>query len=161
MAVCDLFNSRNFIGAAPKENIIEAAICTERADIAVDEAVDTLPLSQCQKEPAPCRTYAANRKMFCLNVRSLTPGKLLISLELLPKDAADAQPVGSGRNEPNQNPYLPPPAGRMKFSFNPFRLSMSLLGPKACYKVGCRLEWPICFIIPLVCVLAYAFDLDF
>lgn len=65
-------------------------------------------------------------------------GKVLISLELLPKDSADAQPVGSGRNEPNQNPYLPPAAGRMKFSFNPFRLSMSLLGPKAFYKVrGC------------------------
>lgn len=66
--------------------------------------------------------------------RSMT-GRLLISLELLPKDAADAQPVGAARNEPNQNPYLPPPAGRMKMSFNPFRLSMSLLGPKAFYKV--------------------------
>lgn len=67
-------------------------------------------------------------------------GKLLISLELLPKENADAQPVGSGRNDPNQNPYLPPPAGRMKFSFNPFRLSMSLLGPKAFYKVGGRVK---------------------
>ncbi|CAM9371706.1 unnamed protein product, partial [Hapterophycus canaliculatus] len=67
-------------------------------------------------------------------------GKLLISLELLPKEAADAQPVGSGRNDPNQNPYLPPPAGRMKFSFNPFRLSMSLLGPKAFYKVKALLN---------------------
>lgn len=67
--------------------------------------------------------------------RPCGPGKLLISLELLPKESADAQPVGSGRNEPNQNPYLPPPAGRMKLSFNPLRLSMSLLGPKAFYKV--------------------------
>lgn len=67
--------------------------------------------------------------------RASNTGKLLISLELIPKENADAQPVGSGRNEPNQNPYLPPPAGRMKFSFNPFRLSMSLLGPKAFYKV--------------------------
>lgn len=69
--------------------------------------------------------------------RFFRPGKLLISLELLPKENAEAQPVGSGRSDPNQNPYLPPPAGRMKFSFNPFRLSMSLLGPKAFYKVRC------------------------
>lgn len=71
-------------------------------------------------------------------------GKLLISLELLPKDAADAQAVGSGRNEPNQNPYLPPPAGRMKFSVNPFRIAMDLLGVKAFYKVRCgvvQLRW--------------------
>ncbi|CAM9823295.1 unnamed protein product, partial [Laminaria digitata] len=78
---------------------------------------------------------------------STSSGKVLISLELLPKDSADAQPVGSGRNEPNQNPYLPPAAGRMKFSFNPFRLSMSLLGPKAFYKVrrcGCRCIFCCC-----------------
>ncbi|CAM9162703.1 unnamed protein product [Scytosiphon promiscuus] len=78
-------------------------------------------------------------------------GKLLISLELLPKEAADAQPVGSGRNDPNQNPYLPPPAGRMKFSFNPFRLSMSLLGPKAFYKVLCCC---LCMIIAAVIAVA-------
>ena len=69
---------------------------------------------------------------------NLLPGNMLISLELLPKDTADAQPVGAGRNEPNQNPYLPPPTGRMNFSFNPVRLSMSLLGPKAFYKVDGR-----------------------
>lgn len=72
---------------------------------------------------------------FCCHLPIVRPGKVLISLELLPKETADAQPVGVGRNDPNQNPYLPPPAGRMKFSFNPFRLSMSLLGPKAFYKV--------------------------
>eukprot|EP00903_Cladosiphon_okamuranus_P014837 g13738.t1 len=78
-------------------------------------------------------------------------GKLLISLELLPKENADAQPVGSGRNEPNQNPYLPPPAGRMKFSLNPFRLSMSLLGPKAFYKVLC-----CCLCVIIAAVIAVA-----
>ncbi|CBN80088.1 conserved unknown protein [Ectocarpus siliculosus] len=78
-------------------------------------------------------------------------GKVLISLELLPKETADAQPVGAGRNDPNQNPYLPPPAGRMKFSFNPFRLSMSLLGPKAFYKVVC-----CCLCVILAAFIAVA-----
>ena len=65
---------------------------------------------------------------------------MLISLELLPKEAADAQPVGVGRNQPNQNPYLPPPTGRMKFSFNPCTLAVSLLGRKGCFKVRVRLK---------------------
>ncbi|CAN0166928.1 unnamed protein product [Ascophyllum nodosum] len=78
-------------------------------------------------------------------------GKMLISLELLPKEAADAQPVGVGRNQPNQNPYLPPPTGRMKFSFNPCTLAVSLLGRKGCFKVAC------CLLCLLFIVLLYFF----
>jgi hypothetical protein len=52
--------------------------------------------------------------------RVLTPlcdavqGDVLISIEILPKEVADATPAGLGRSEPNANPYLPPPVGRMK-----------------------------------------------
>ncbi len=42
-------------------------------------------------------------------------GSLLLSIELLPKDLAESVPVGTGRSEPNLNPYLPPPTGRMTF----------------------------------------------
>ncbi len=42
-------------------------------------------------------------------------GSLLLSIELLPKDLAESVPVGMGRSEPNLNPYLPPPTGRMTF----------------------------------------------
>ena len=41
-------------------------------------------------------------------------GEVLLSIEILPKAAALSQPVGLGRSEPNVNPYLPPPTGRMK-----------------------------------------------
>jgi len=35
---------------------------------------------------------------------------------------AEACPVGKGRNEPNINPYLPAPVGRMQWSWNPYSL---------------------------------------
>ena len=42
-------------------------------------------------------------------------GRILISLELLPKAVADKYPAGLGRSDPNVNPTLPPPTGRLKF----------------------------------------------
>ena len=42
-------------------------------------------------------------------------GRVLISLEIMPKTMADKLPAGLGRSEPNANPYLPAPVGRLKF----------------------------------------------
>lgn len=42
-------------------------------------------------------------------------GKVLFSLEVLPKADADKFPAGFGREAPNSNPFLPPPSGRLKF----------------------------------------------
>ena len=52
---------------------------------------------------------------------------------------ADAKPAGFGRNDPNANPYLPPPTGRMKFSLNPFVMGAELCGPKICAQITCCL----------------------
>jgi hypothetical protein len=41
-------------------------------------------------------------------------GEVLITVEILPKTAAELLPAGLGRSEPNLNPYLPPPTGRLK-----------------------------------------------
>jgi len=76
-------------------------------------------------------------------------GSLAISIELLPKSLADSQPVGHGRNAPNDNPYLPPPAGRLSFSINPFKMAYDLIGPKVCFQI-------ICVIVIVVGVLAFA-----
>jgi hypothetical protein len=35
--------------------------------------------------------------------------------------------VGTARTEPNQDPYCPPPTGRLQFSWNPFYMSVLLL----------------------------------
>jgi hypothetical protein len=57
-------------------------------------------------------------------------GKVLLSVELLPMDVAEAVPAGLGRSDPNINPTLPPPAGRVHFSLNPFYLGYECLGPR-------------------------------
>jgi hypothetical protein len=35
-------------------------------------------------------------------------------------------PVGEARNEPNLDPMLPPPIGRMKLTMNPFKMLVSI-----------------------------------
>ncbi len=57
-------------------------------------------------------------------------GKLAVSICIVPESETLSRPVGTGRDEPNVNPYLPPPFGRFSFSFNPFYLINGLCGPK-------------------------------
>ena len=66
-------------------------------------------------------------------------GSVAISVEIWPQERADADPVGSGRNDPNHSPFLPPPVGRIKFSLNPFVMGSELLGPVLCGKITCCL----------------------
>ena len=48
-------------------------------------------------------------------------GRLMIGFSMLPMDIAELSKVGVGRNEPNNDPFLPEPAGR-------FSLTGSILG---------------------------------
>ena len=67
-------------------------------------------------------------------------GRVLCSLEIVPEWYAELYPVGKGREEPNQNPYLPPPFGRVKFTLNPITCLNQYTGPKfrkKCYKHVC------------------------
>jgi len=67
-------------------------------------------------------------------------GSICYSIQIWPKDKATAMNVGPGRNEPNTNPFCPPPVGRLKFSWNPFVMGSELCGPVLCAKIFC------CFI---------------
>ena len=81
-------------------------------------------------------------------------GRVLCSLEIVPKWYAELHPVGKGREEPNMNPYLPPPVGRIKFTMNPFKLLNQLTGPKfrkKCYCIVCI----TCLIIYLIFLIPY------
>ena len=65
-------------------------------------------------------------------------GELLVSIEILPKVEADGRPAGFGRHAPNQNPTLPAPLGRLKFSINPCYMLEEFMGPKLCRRfVSC------------------------
>ena len=81
-------------------------------------------------------------------------GRVLCSIEVMPKWYADLHPVGKGRDEPNMNPYLPPPVGRIKFTLNPFKMLNQLTGPKfrkKCYCIICM----ICLTIYLIFFIPY------
>jgi len=78
-------------------------------------------------------------------------GSVAISVEIWPQERADADPVGSGRNEPNHNPFLPPPVGRIKFSLNPFVMGSELLGPVLCGKITCCLMCVAVMLLLIFC----------
>ena len=78
-------------------------------------------------------------------------GRVMCSLEILPKSIADNEKVGKGRDEPNVNPHLPPPVGRFEFTLNPFKLVNQLVGPKFRKKCYC-----ICLCCLIIAYLIYA-----
>jgi hypothetical protein len=92
-----------------------------------------------------------------------TNGKLYISIEMLPLETvslqpllsrffssdsahfnlvqAEASPVGIGRSEPNQSPYLPAPAGRMKIGLDPCGILCAFFSVYVCTsRVPCYLH---------------------
>lgn len=73
------------------------------------------------------------------------PDKIRVDLFLIIR--SEILVAGSGRSDPNQNPYLEPPTGRFEFSFNPFKLLSSLVGPKLEKKMIC------CCIISCIIIL--------
>ena len=64
-------------------------------------------------------------------------GRVLCSLEIVPKDYSETEVVGKGREEPNTNPFLPPPVGRLEFTLNPFKMINQCIGPKFRRKCYC------------------------
>ena len=55
--------------------------------------------------------------------------KLKLSIEILTEEEAKIRPVGLGRGNPNQDPYLPEPIGRFEFSWNPIKLLVVMCSP--------------------------------
>ena len=81
-------------------------------------------------------------------------GRVLCSLEMVPKWKMEMNPVGLGRDEPNVDPYLPPPVGRIEFTLNPCKMINQLVGPKfrkKCYLACCM---ALC-VLYLIIVIPY------
>ena len=45
-------------------------------------------------------------------------GRIALRVDLVPEDEAENDEVGKGRQEPNKDPYLPQPVGRLSFKFD-------------------------------------------
>jgi len=80
-------------------------------------------------------------------------GYVRVRVDIVPMEYAIKNPVGSAREEPNLEPYLPPPIGRMTFSLNPCAMYKQLIGPAARRKI-CIWMWT-CIAVSLCCLIAY------
>mgnify|MGYP007004894115 CR=1 FL=1 len=74
-------------------------------------------------------------------------GKLKLQIDIVPKKEALSNPVGEAQSEPNVNPFLPKPFGRIEFSLNPFKMLNQLIGPALRRKIYC------CCCIVICCAL--------
>ena len=68
-------------------------------------------------------------------------GALCCAIQVVPETEYRVRPNGLGREEPNCNPFCPPPIGRMEFTVNPIYMLKQLCGPeifyKLCFCFGC------------------------
>ncbi|DBA05321.1 TPA: hypothetical protein N0F65_007483, partial [Lagenidium giganteum] len=67
--------------------------------------------------------------------KSMNMGKMGVSIQILPFKEAEANAVGNGRGDPNMNPFLPPPVGRMRLTANPIMMMKELIGPAMCLRI--------------------------
>ena len=84
-------------------------------------------------------------------VSDLLDPHIRISLDVVSKIYAEQRPVGLGRDQPNQEPFLPPPEGRVKFSLNPITMFEQLFGPR--FRRQCCCYFWMFVIIALIIVL--------
>ena len=82
-------------------------------------------------------------------------GRVLCAVEVMPMWYAESSCVGKGRDEPNVNPYLPPPTGRISFTLNPVTMINQCVGPKFRKKIYttcicCCLITYVAIIVPFI-----------
>lgn len=89
-----------------------------------------------EDDPADSSWLHMFKKDFATDTR-VQMGKVCISLEVLPQLEATLNDNGFGRSDPNHSPALPPPVGRLKWSWNPFVLGSQICGPTICFYFTC------------------------
>ena len=78
------------------------------------------------------------------NGKDVINGRLKLEIDILPKKDALLNPVGEAQSEPNLNPFLPKPFGRIEFTLNPFKMLAQLIGPALRRKLYCYCCCAIC-----------------
>lgn len=77
-------------------------------------------------------------------------GHVQIRIDITTKEFAEKNKVGSAREDPNVEPYLPPPVGRIHFSLNPWEMYKQMIGPAMRRKIAI---WCCVFIGGCLCCL--------
>ena len=91
--------------------------------------------------------FWVNFKSTDKNGKETKAGKLQISFELVPEARAKACPVGEGRNEPNIDPPLPKPDGRIEWTLNPIKMLSQMCGPGARTRFCMMISMGLCLIL--------------
>lgn len=76
-------------------------------------------------------------------------GKVKVQIDVLPVAAADKNPVGKARKDPNHSPSLPLPEGRIQLSLNPWKMWSQMLGPAMRRKICLFLCLLLCCVLCL------------
>jgi hypothetical protein len=86
------------------------------------------------------------------NGKIVGTGKVLISAEIIPQAKADACKNGEGRSEPNIEPNLPPPEGRIQLTMNPVKMISQMVGPELKKKA---MIWCCLIVCVMLCVFIF------
>ena len=97
-------------------------------------------------------------KNFWINLynTNVIKGRIKINFEIIPMEIAKNWVIGKGRNDPNINPYLPYPIGRIKWVSTPFNFIKNLIPndrirKKICSLIICTfILFYLIFLIPYV-----------
>ena len=73
-------------------------------------------------------------------------GEVQVRIDITSMEYANENKVGSARDDPNIEPFLPPPVGRLTFSLNPCTMYKQLVGPAARAKIQKYCMIAICSI---------------
>jgi len=76
-------------------------------------------------------------------------GDMRIGISILTKEEAEENEIGKGRSEPNMNPYLSPPEGRIELSLNPIKMLRQLIAPHIWLKI---LKYFSCLLCCALCI---------
>lgn len=140
----DLFKSNDFIGGVvlDLEPMIEDAMLAKRGMSLTKEYYDEYLAKE--KGMKDITFESEDQRQFWVNLlgmkdgkKNVVLGKLKMSIEVYPRGDAERNPVGKGQSEPNVNPFLPKPTGRIEFSMNPIKMLMQLVGPALRRKIYC------------------------
>ena len=75
------------------------------------------------------------------------PIRVKLDVRVMPISLADQKKAGLGRMEPNVDPYLMPPVGRISFSLNPITMLRQIFGPELLCKACLILTLVICLVL--------------
>ncbi len=77
-------------------------------------------------------------------------GYVRVRIDITTMEWAEKNKIGSAREDPNTEPYLPPPVGRLHFTLNPCEMYKQLIGAAMRRKIAI---WCCITISSVLCVM--------